>query len=595
MASGSGHEIVTVGMGNFATLTCAQWVNGATRFDAERNVIFMERRSGEFVPRLLLLDAGHAAVVAEERPFDALGAQPAAMQQFTEAEVRRAIIKHVGLASATDLESCDEEADDAGEDEADRRALERGRAHADPNGTMEAASRSEEMTANDEAAVEIFAKDDALVPWHLYIKTKLHSRTYGHLRHGHSDPRGLGLLHSYGHGLAALKPSVRAECAELADNLRYMLEACDACQGVQLFVDADGAFGGAAQQLLHDFRDNFGPSLPVVTVPAFNPPQFSPDDDFQRQRMQEVLLNEALCFALLAGPSDLFVPFNISKWGSSLWRESDAAAAQVVATAYDTATYACRQEAFDDFWPMRQYCSLLRPQKGLSVCSALLSMPTRIPEEPEHHYREQRHPVHLWSALEANPLLSAKCFLPLSFATPSFKNVDAALAEGFVYPFLDTRSLVLAHAFALRGLGGLPDEVYQREEALVRYALPLRSTSFKASIFSEAYPISDTFPRASLLGAPAAEASPDDGKGAAGLSAASSVPVTSHLACTFAAGPHLAELALGARATHRLWKHVHQESYQMEEDEWLEALEALDALRDEYDREIPSDDGDIDA
>jgi hypothetical protein len=380
---------------------------------------------------------------------------------------------------------------------------------------------------------------------------------------------------------------------------------------------------------------------------------------------EETQLNRGLATTLLSRSSDVFVPFEPRGWHMPLLRgfsaanpagsiagtsryfqpryacwEDDAAITSLVACWADSAMFQMRQGAAGNPTgeTLESWAGQLRAQPSMRVAIAALAFPFPLapfagaPEffDPRVQRRrgdggdeEEEAQLSLWSTLEAAPLFRSPLYRNLSTTlAPSLGSEHArshrirrpvpAAADvggfGDVDP-LSNGARVVAHAYNLRGPGALPDLRYGREEALLRYAYPLRTSNYVGHAFSEQYTLSSTCPVERIFGAEGEWARVPvratkrrharripGAVGAAAEGAERTVPCASHCAVSFLAGGYLREVAKGCErrggriSYARAARHMRRSA--LEVDEWQVLDEEAAALRDTYEHEAPSDEDD---
>jgi hypothetical protein len=626
-------EIVTVALGNYSTLVGAQWANGLSRLDMEQETLSIGTRSARFgssggtsslgggdgrVPRLVVLDNHHSCRMVRNDLH--VGDPEPDVDPFLNTQDDDgddddvpfddfSYITTVGGAASSKHRDPhrrhnDEDADDdaAEEDEEVPRHI--------PDGERDMRLRQRD----ENNAKAIFRHKDVFVPWHQYIRAGLHPRSYAALADEHRESRGVSLLHSVGYGKARMHTSNVAEMDATFETIRYMLEAADHPQGCQLFVDGDSCFGGLGANLMHEIRESWGTKLSLFTNASFEPfPDLDiMDDDFAQIRLDEVDLNFALSTVYLSESSSCYVPCCVGQWGAfqdeavrNKWSlppvpssNDNTATAQIIATAWDTATYGLRGGGGDggDASRPQLYMSELeriaRPSDGYRVASLFSSLPYRV-----HHVADGKKAPCFWTALGRNPLfpISGAPPRPREDGRPSSPSATSNMSTFF--PLSHTNASgpdsdagrILSHSLTVRGIKGLRDEAYPRQEAIMRHLYPLRTASVQATFTEDGYPISDTFPSTVLFpSAPEGSAtSPLRGVPLEGLT---HVPTAAHLCCTYNAGGMLSNAASRFDNIRRLRRHVHREAFLMEDDEWVDVSEQLHQLKDDYCHQGDDDD-----
>lgn len=52
---------------------------------------------------------------------------------------------------------------------------------------------------------------------------------------------------------------------ELVDRIRWTIEECDYLAGLQVLLDAEGMYGGVANVILENIRDDFSATTPIIS------------------------------------------------------------------------------------------------------------------------------------------------------------------------------------------------------------------------------------------------------------------------------------------------------------------------------------------
>lgn len=496
--------------------------------------------------------------------------------------------------------------------------------HVDPTQEEEEEHpREGELPTKAMARKMLFKEEDRMVPWWRYITTGLDVESITTLKPlQHVDASGdVASMHCFGYGLEHFRSNASEECALYTDALRRQLEDADRLQGVQCFVEADSLFGGAAHNVLEDLWEEAGDKVPVTVFSLFAPlptvlmdPIQSAGIAFADRRVDEAKLNRLLATSLLsAHPSVFYVPLEIGQWASFFgkpqpatgakasrcwWIDDDTATAQYVAAMADTALYGTRDgglpasvnpseasvgESKGPAYYLQEVCRTLRPIPSMRIVSMMGSMPMRL-----HDARRQDRD--LWNFLKDTPLL------PLSTVTPHHGGF-LPLSHTIGHSASSEAGRVVGHLVSLRGAGGLPSQVYTASEAMLRYALPLRTSTYLPLLTRTNYPVSRTFPVKLLF-----EQSEDQAamqrqlpEGTNLSNVLTSVDVGTHLLNTSNAAPMLANVVKAAQGALRYKEHVYSQSYGLEKDSWRERLEDVLQMNDDYRREDePNDDDDDD-
>jgi hypothetical protein len=611
-------EIVTVALGNYSALVAAQWANGLSRFDMERDTLSLASRHNVVatagfgqsnasvcrVPRLVILDNHHSCRIVKDVTLG---------EEASDAAIRAAV------GSDEDHDQEEDDTDVAFDDfsyitttvdftanglgappSASRHTdpQDDGNHHDDHNAANDETGAGEQDPAriaqrDQTNAKAIFRHKDAFVPWHHFVRAGLHKRSYIALADAHRESGGLSLLHSAGYGKANMRSSNVPEMDATFDAVRYMLEASDHPQGCQFFVDGDSCFSGLGANLMHELKESWGSKMGLFTMAAYEP---FPDldlleDDFARVRLDEVNLNFAISIVHLSEASSVFVPCRVSEWESFQAEAArhkapalpyipstseNTSTAQILATAWDTATFGLRGGAGAGGdapqLSMGEFERFIRPSEGYRIASLYAATPYRVPHTVSDNGK--RLPPSFWAALQSNHL----------FPVSGSPTTDELAATSSFFPLSHSNRFgpdrdagrILGHSLTVRGIKGLMDDVYPRQEAIMRHVYPLRTATVNTTFTDEGYPVSDTFP-SNVLFPPKSAGAP-----AVPLDGVTNVPTAAHMCCTYNAGSMIAEAAKKFDAIRKFRRHVHKQSYQMEDDEWAEMSESLHQLADDY-------------
>lgn len=265
---------------------------------------------------------------------------------------------------------------------------------------------------------------------------------------------------------------------------------------------------------------------------------------------------------------------------------------------------------------LQEWGRTVRPTNSLRVQAMMGCLPLRLREAGERKAKD------LWNFLEKTPLLgpmsSHRTTQLLAGGGQESRGhaTDAGddeatdsrgpgrLAGDFcplthAMPFspLEERGRVMGHAVSLRGAGVLPSAVYPPQEAMLRYAIPLRTGTYLPLLTSSNYPISNTFPLSLLLDSSSATAS-------SGLSAEEErmmrenldgVDIGAHVVTTYTSAGMLQQMIQEAKRIlapqfHCAFQHKHQSLYEMSPDDWNEVMEDALQMFDDYHHDVPQDD-----
>ncbi|KEG11714.1 hypothetical protein DQ04_02351100 [Trypanosoma grayi] len=609
-------ELITLALGNFASLVAAQWANGTTRYDTTRQTLYGERRidavqGGESlqqqqrtgatvrVPRLVLLDAPHATRLKRVRCTASRNGKCDNEEEEEGASDARVFATgdHTAQWESSSSSSSSAALHDHNDDEEEEMSAENGYSRTvyhDPNGDNDVQMSLKAIKH------ELFQEKDELVPWWRYIRSGVRNDSVHVLHPLHALGGGSGdvpLLHSFGFGMAQLRPSMSNDIAGVTESLRRQLEDADLLQGVQCFVDGDSAFGGAACNIMQEFWEDAGPKVPAVLFTPFQP---LPEEvlmresevDFASRRKDEMCLNRLLATShMTRHDSAVYVPLELAQWQASFaqpppageagaaekaqvpaWIQNDTATAQLIAAVADSALYGARDNGSlgtntsGPAFYLQDWKEAVRPTRSLRVSAALAAIPL-----PVYNMNSPRND--LWEFLERNPLFS----LPQSAAKTGY---FAPLTHATTLDPQTEAGRVLGHAVTLRGAGNLLDLTYPRQEALLRYGLPLRTANYLPLVTSNSYPISSTFPQDFVVPKEILASGVLEG-----------IDVGAHIVSTYGSAPMLQSITAEAQTVLRHRRHLYEEAYSIEGDEWREVMEDVLQIRDDYDHR-DDDDGD---
>ncbi|EPY23409.1 hypothetical protein STCU_07725 [Strigomonas culicis] len=669
-------ELVTLALGNYATLVAAQWCNGSSAYDVHHHTLYREYRGDALlcghvaddatvtagrgqvrrVPRVLLLDAPHAATLQDvgrlraemaeaeqqraadeeaEAPPSQLLKAPAAALTREEEDLHKLL--HFAQKKWSDRfahppEEEDEEAqaDEEGDDEEDEEGEQDFWYTTTKKAEDGAPAAGAKRKKGKHATPALFREKDALVPWWRYITTGLHPDSLVTLRPLPAAEGEVPAYHSYSGGSGAVAGG--DDLCLYEDALRRQLEDADRLQGLQCYVDADSMFGGLAQRVLENTLDEAGSKTSVAVWSLFAPLPAAFWDtaaaahiNFADRRREETVLNRMLATVQLSAPSSVvYTPIEIKDWPAFFrlppahadWLEHDPSTAQYIAAVTDTALYGVRDRscvsaaAAGPAYYLPQWCHTVRPSPSLRVAALMgaLPLPLQAPPAPVPHKRtraegggaEERSRVDLWDVLTALPLLpdaqraaaaaARRDHRPCAPVAPGGGQGYVSLSHAMRHPVDSEAGRVLGHAVSLRGAGDLAAETYGAHEALLRYALPLRTNLYLPLLTATPYPVSQTFP-AELLAWAAADATAAEREAGARTQARAAeragsgdatLNVAAHVLSTYNSYDMLAPLAAAAKPLVRRSTHRYNATYHMETEEWQEKLEQLQEIVDDY-------------
>lgn len=635
-------ELITLAIGNYSSLVAAQWANTTSHYDVHHSTLYSECHTDHGqqqrqvrAPRLLIFDAPYASVFDDiyemEQKLKSSGAGSSDDDEEEVEQQRGAAAVKNGyydpsytslLWSGSKAAPLDEEGRRI--DKLANRLRRRVWRHGLPtDGDAEEDEEEEEEEENRSGAPgreadavrqsrrykrRLFATGSTTTPWWQFIHTGVRDRAVTTLRPLHSiDGAGdIPALHSFGYGLANLKDT-NPDVETYTDALRKEVEAADHPQGLQCFSDGDGLFGGAAVNVLEDFWESVGSKMPVVNWCSFSPlPQLFSDPElrattpFVARRHEEAALNELLATLRLSEKrSAVYVPLRLSQWGELFkgkfsstgppeppaWLQHDNCTAQYIAAVADTALYGLRDggEANEAAYFLDHWCHVVRPSPSLRVAALMAALPLPVQGCADLSIFLQQNRLLPDAPLDEEVAKGRE-------ESTSQDDVSTARRAGYV-PLSHSMSLyspqqeagrVLGHSVVLRGAGILPSNVYPAGEAMLRYALPLRTSTYLPLLTTTNCPTSSSFPSDLILPNLPVETPLTD--------LMQGVDVGAHVLSTYATAPMLREIVTKAHAILQQKMDTYCDAYAMEKDEWREAVEEGTALFDTYHHAAPSDD-----
>lgn len=643
-------EIITLAFGNYSTLIASQWANGTSQYDLNHDTLYTSRQPHAVfggspsksdgrvrVPRLLMLDAPHGVRLEELNSY--LHRQKQQMEEKKE---------------KCNTHDEDEEGEggclgahvreDKEEEMLDRSPWEWRRENKEWGDEEENEENEEDPSAEGDETISaatlrrIFHQKDVVTPWWQFIRSGIAKESIITMRplEQLDAVSSLSACHSFGFGLQHLQSESQA-MEMFIDGLRRQLEEADHIQGVQCFVDADSIFGGAAHNTLQTFwEDLAGPKTPAVLIANYQPlPSCWTDPSTQHllpfalQRRQERHLNRLLATSRLSDhDASILVPLEMEQWGDYFsrtsfsdpstnlsWLEDDRSTAQLIATLTDTALYGARDgglfagDANSDvtyrhstrLFGLDEWQRTCRPVRALRVAAMLGALP--IPVRPSSGKLSKVGWKDLWGCLEDTPLLghtASAATAALLASTSNPPTPKPPVYPGFVplthdfshSPFEDS-GRVLGHAVSLRGPGILPSAVYPAREAMLRYAMGLRTSTYLPYLDGMSAPISNTFPLSLMFGE-VDEESKDPAIRDLLREKLGGVDVGAHVVNSYASAPMLQRTIEEAQkillpSHHCPHLHSYNDVYGMDADNWAETLEDVQQIFDDYNHEVPSD------
>lgn len=508
---------------------------------------------------------------------------------------------------------------------------ERGKAEQKQQQQQQPTTGEEEAVVSKESYKKVlFRRKGGAVPWWRYITTGMDVDGIVTMRPSqHVDAGGeLPTLHNVGYGLSSFKVGNRSagsadEAEALANAVRRQLEDADSVQGLQCFIDGDSMFAGAAYTTLMEFWEDVDARVPATAFTVFAPlPAVLTDLEaaksvpFAERRRDEACLNRLLCTSLLSQPrSALYIPIEVADWPrlfappsspSCWWVEDDTATAQFIAAIADSALYGTRDgggESGPAFY-MTEWVRTLRPTPSTRVSALLGSLPLPVPDAATGGKRQRGAPgTDLWNFLARTPLLPNAAVNRdggEDRREPPHDRGFVALTHAFPLSPETEAGRVVGHTVSLRGAGALPSAVYPAKEAMLRYALPLRTATYLPLLTSTNMPVSTTFPLPLLFDSPQAMRSLEAQCNAVGVSpraafAKHGLNVGAHAVTSYQSAPMLGSIVSKAQAVLRYKEHLYNAPYGMETDDWRERLEDVSEMFDDYRHGSYSDgDGDGD-
>lgn len=366
---------------------------------------------------------------------------------------------------------------------------------------------------------------------------------------------------------------------------------------------------------------------------------------FAAQRREEQVLNRLLATTMLSRHSSaVYIPIELGNFdkffssSSTEWIQDDRATAQLIAASLDTALFGARDggdlasthtagsrsgsSSLEPSFFLQEWVRTIRPVPSLRLAAMMSAMPLILRRTlPSGELFE----LSQW--LEDTPLLGpTSASVTKQLMSSPYEKVhrrrggvggdgnDSArillgqftpLSHSMDYSPLETQGRVLGHAVSFRGAGVLPSTLYPVREAMQRYAVPLRTSTYLPFISRTNLPISHTFPLSLLergvkrKGARQGNALPpnEGGGGSPALRREwlNGVDCGAHVLSTYASAPMLKDISTEAEKVllpryHSPYSSMHQSLYEMEMDDWREVLEEGKQIFDDYNHASPEED-----
>lgn len=371
---------------------------------------------------------------------------------------------------------------------------------------------------------------------------------------------------------------------EAADRVRALAEESDALGGFQCFVDDISAWGGIADEVLEDVRDDFGPNRPIALF-AIRPSGPATSQD-SLPEMRRRLLCRGLSTASLTDFSDLFVcvsaPQNPVALSALRWQPGNLfQETALCAAALDSATLSYRlhtegpaSENVVGGLELGALTSLIgsRYNNPLGALSMAFPCPP-IPIDPQQYLQDLDERVAHIDNHEADRLKRAT-FISSSLA--NFSGMDLQAADGR-----------FAECIVLRGAraGKVPASVSDAASALDAALLEESTRCVQQRVVSgQPMEIPLPFPNLFRQGIVTKHGDVDVNSGYNGR--VSSSPVLTRLAGTTAFGPVINELAVTwRRIATSTQGQATLESWGVDEGQREDVFEKLQQLAHAYEEE----------
>eukprot|EP01063_Lacrimia_lanifica_P040522 TRINITY_DN9201_c0_g1_i1.p1 TRINITY_DN9201_c0_g1~~TRINITY_DN9201_c0_g1_i1.p1 ORF type:complete len:560 (+),score=186.68 TRINITY_DN9201_c0_g1_i1:53-1732(+) len=556
-ADGENGELLTISLGPWANVVAAHYWNCTSALEAKSSVLYHQLSSGESVPRAVVVDWAGGSVIKKQfkmrKPSTAGAGGDEPMEEEDDTE-------YTGPQDLLELAA------------EDPYAIATGMGHTDPTAMQPPPSLPTNRPGPGEEVVH----------WWKAIVPKLSDRTVSLLKE--RTYRTFSEHNAFGEGIACWEKDQDAQ-HDVTDNIRYFFEGMDRCQGVQLFCDAQGMFGGMALEVIRYLRDE-APRASIFTTALFPRDEdevggVEPLKDEMGQvvdfaglrRWERQGINRARCHALLSEASSAYVPIDVNTWNFArsplkvnLADPVDTGA--VAALGLSTALVAGHSR-------FAHFCDVLRPLPSMRLSALRCALPLPV--------SMQSQGLNFHNVIQGADFAD---YLDLSHSWP----VDAESKA----PLVAVPSThVVSQIYSVKGLHELPQ--YERRDHTTvcneffadsfRTPRTVSHVHAHAQLLPGTFPIEVLPPHLNVVGwrdenAPAAyttaEATPFQ------------LPVAAHLMTTCASALMLDGVRRRVADADRR-RHADQ---RMEADEWGELGEEMAAMVDEYDQGLLNTDDD---
>jgi hypothetical protein len=242
---------------------------------------------------------------------------------------------------------------------------------------MEASAHAETKAEEGDSTPD-FNLDESINVWSDFNKVHYHHKTICTLREVNASCD----FNNYLYGNEVYSAEEQRE--EAYDRVRYMVEECDHVQGFHVLADMDSGWGGFAEKLLNDIRDDIGRTAIVsfgnLSSYQYNEERPLSDDGAGRSA------NIALGTAMMSEMADTYIPFDPTSWTqdsfSSLTNPNfakDFHSGAIIASVIDTLSLPYRLSG-DYNGGMNANLGGIAPRKGLNIAAAGINFPFIYPE-----------------------------------------------------------------------------------------------------------------------------------------------------------------------------------------------------------------------
>ncbi|KAI8374683.1 tubulin domain-containing protein [Radiomyces spectabilis] len=295
--------------------------------------------------------------------------------------------------------------------------------------------------------------DTTVTTWSDYNRIFYHPRSVNTIQ-THTAENPLHPFNVYSAGRQAYDDNEK-ETDIFDDNFRFFAEECDQLQGFQLLTGIDDAFGGFAEGLLQDIRDEF-PKLAILT---YGISSNTPSSDRARQKKA---LSHAFSLARLSPLSSLYVPLRTPQRINSPYLHANCESlyhtSAILSAAIETASLPYRLKK--NGLSLTDSIALLNRQQPTRLAGLTVSLPVPVQEQ-------------------ANKATLDPCLLDLTIQAPQQQMREDVTGEVVV-------------------LRGIPNSRMDYEDNIEQACSSFKhehSPFHYRSVIDAPYPIAESFPR----------------------------------------------------------------------------------------------------